>query len=729
MAEELKWPEGNVGRVLGRALPRVDGPDKVSGRAQYGHDKRFSGMVYAAFLTSPVPSATFELDPAVAFEVAGVVDAILVADGAVLYLGEPIAAVAAETPEAAAEAVARLGRAVKLTERPWAVDREQALDKGNKAGLGRQGNVGRERTRKRGDVLAARNTEFPRIAVSLEETYTVPVQHHACLEPHGMVVEYDGRDFARIHGSIQGTFALLDGPPEVLGLPAANIEGNVQHMGGGFGSKFGIGVEGRVACELAKRLKRSVHLFMDRETEFHASGNRSGNHATLRADVAADGRLITLTSDSDKLGGLSGGSYAWHPYMYAPEHSMVSQRSVHTNTDGNRAFRAPGHPQASFSIESLLDEAAYAVGQDLVEMRKRNLPVGDDVDAREVDDHATWHRHLERVATEIGWYEHPNRSAPGSASWLPDRPVAVGIGFGLSVWGGGGYPGNQVEVSLDRYGNVTAKVGTQDIGTGARTLVAMVVAEELGRDVDEIAAQIGSTQLGMGNVSGGSTTTACLVPAVKDAAAGLKRALLAKAADELGVEASTLELRVGGDVGRKDGGVALDWTRACQLLGAAGLTAHGVWQADLQASGVHGAQAAKVEVDLLTGRVQVLEMVCMQDCGLVVNRLTAQSQVQGAMVQALSYALFEERLIDSDLGARLNPNLEAYKLATMQSMPEMKVIFDDEDQRGVIGLGEPPAIPGAAAIANAVHNACGVRIRDLPLTPDKVLMGLEALRS
>lgn len=716
----LAWPAKDARRFLGRDVPRVDGPDKASGRAVYPHDKRFPGMVWATFVPCPLPAADVDFDEAPARAVPGVVDVVRVCGDATLYLGEPIAAVAAETPEAAAEGAAALLAAATLTERPWAVTRVQALDENNKAGLARDGNVGRERTRTSGETAQVFNVQTDQIAARLDATYTVPVQHHACLETHGMVVEYYGRDDAVIHGSIQGTFALLDGPSEFLGLDAAKIEGNVQHMGGGFGSKFGIGVEGRIACELAKRLKRPVHLFMDRECEFHASGNRSANHDEISAVANGEGRVTGLLSKSDKLGGLSGGSYAWHPYIYPVDNYDVSQRSVHTNTDGNRAFRAPGHPQASFAMESLLDELGYQLGIDPVSMRLANLPEG--------EQYGIWRRQLERVATEIGWFEHDFRERPGDARWSPNRPVAIGIGFGLSVWGGGGFRGNQVDVAVDRRGRVSASVGTQDIGTGARTLVAMIVAEELDRELDEVTAHIGSTRLGMGNVSGGSVTSACLAPAVQDAAVKLRLAILERCAEELGVQADTLRMGTGGRVESSEGAILYSWTDACGLFGAAGYSARGTWQSELQASGAHGAQAAKVEVDLLTGRVRVLEMICMQDCGLVLNRLTAQSQVQGAMVQALSYALFEERLIDADLGARLNPNFEAYKLAGSRNIPAMRVIFDEEDERGVIGLGEPPAIPGAAAIANAVHNACGVRVRDLPLTPDKVLMALEELR-
>lgn len=715
---DVAWKERAANRVLGTEIKRVDGPAKATGTARYGHDARPANLVFARFVACPLPSAEVTVDLSAALAVPGVVDAIRVSGDKTLFLGEPVAAVAAETPEAAREGAAALLAALELVELPACVDSTQALAP-DAPSVSRRGNATRERTRTDGDPDAAIEATLADGGALLEARYTVPVQHHACLETHGMTVEYSGGETAIIHGSIQGTFALLDGPPETLGLDAADVEGNVQHMGGGFGSKFGVGVEGRVACELAKRLKRSVHLFMDRETEFHAAGNRSGNEVTVRAAAAKDGRITALVSDSNKLGGLSGGSYPGLPYIYEIAATRGTTRSVHTNTDGNRAMRAPGHPQASFGMEALVDELAYATGTDLVEMRKRNLPEGDWGDV--------WRRQLERVAKEIGWFEHAHRSAPGSAAVTLERESAVGIGFGLSVWGGGGYKSNEVELSLDRKGKLVSAVGTQDLGTGSRTLVAAVVAEEFGLDVEDVAARIGSTKLGQGNTSGGSTTTACLAPALKDAAVKMRAALIELAAKALGTDAAALDFFPGGSVATADGSMSLSWSELAGQLGAAGLTTHGSWRKELQDSGVHGAQAAKVAVDLVTGRVRVLEMICCQDAGLILNALAAKSQVQGAMVQSLSYALLEERLIDPDLGLRLNPNFEAYKLAGTRQIPRMKVFFDD-DPRGVIGIGEPPAIPGAAAIANAVQNACGVRVRDLPLTPDKVLMGLEELR-
>ena len=720
------WPTATAagtglreGRVIGRDIKRVDGPAKATGRAGYGHDQRPANMVYAQFLCSTTPNAEFTLDLAPALAVAGVVDAMAVAEGKTVHLGQPIAAVAAVSPQAAAEGVRALSEhGLELTVLPHVISIEQAMAEGAPA-VRRSGNVGRVRSSDEGDIEAGKQEAIDAGGVVLTRTYEVPVQHHACLETHGMVVDYSGGEEATIWASVQGTFAMHDGPPEYLELDPKAVHGRVEHMGGGFGSKFGVGVEGRVACQLSKRLGRPVHLFMDRETEFHAAGNRSGNRVTVTGAMAPDGRITSMESDSLRLGGLSGGSYAGLPYVYTVANTLSAMRSIHTHTDGNRAMRAPGHPQASFGMEGILDELAYANGVDPLTARLANLP--------EDEWNGVWRRQLERVAREIGWYEHEHRTAPGPHKVDGANEVAIGIGFGVSVWGGGGSRGNEVELRVDRDGRVSVAVGTQDLGTGARTLVSAITAEEFGLGTDHVSESIGSTRLGRGNMSGGSVTTASLAPAVKDAAYKMSAVLLAKAAEATGVDVAELAFTDGGRV--TGGGVDIAWTDLCSRLAATGETTHGSWVRDLQASGVHGAQAAKVAVDLLTGHVEVLEMVCMQDIGFVLNHLAAKSQVQGAMVQSLSYALFEERLIDADLGLALNPNFESYKLANSTTIPPMKVIFDPEDERGVVGIGEPPAIPGAAAIAGAVHNACGLRLGSLPLTPDKVLMGLEELRA
>lgn len=711
-ADGPSWGERAKLRLLNHDLRRVDGPEKVTGRAQFPHDVRLPGMVWARLLLSPYPLAKFELNLTAARAVPGVVDArALREDGQSNFLGQAVAVVSAQTPEAAEDGLRAL--AARWVPGPFAVTREQALaDDAPK--VNRDGNVGRERTQGNKEEVEAALAACHRV---VSARYTLPVQHHASLETHGVVVDYRGGDSATIHASTQGTFTIAGEAAEILGLAAGKVQVEVPYMGGGFGAKFGLDVPGTIACRVAKDLARPVHLFLTRRDEFLLAGNRSGCVQQIKLGADESGKLLAISAEVDRLGGRGDGSFAALPYVYSVAKRHLRLRSVFTHTDASRAFRAPGHPQASFGMESSLDELAYALGQDPLELRLANLPERGGAD---------WRRQLERCAREIGWYEHENRTSPGKGP----GPLLVGIGFGVAVWGGGGGKECEVEVRIGRDGSLTALSGTQDLGTGTRTYLAAIVAEEFFRPLEAVATQIGSTRLGRANASGGSTTAASLAPAVKSASHNAKREFLGLLAASAGLDPSALELGAEGVVGRAADGTERRWSwlEACAQLGPNGLSAKGEWVADLAGNGVHGAQAAKVQVDVRTGELRVLHMVGVQDCGLPLNRKAVQSQIQGGMIQALSYALFEQRVIDPDLGLALNANLEDYKLAGTLEMPAFASLIDDGDVRQqVIGMAEPAVIPGHAAIANAVHNACGVRVRELPLTPDKILAGWAAL--
>ena len=687
-------------RVIGTHIPRVDGPDKLTGRAEYTSDVRLPDMVYAKVLLCPFGRAKVEIDVTRAKASKGCVHArqLLTQTN---YLGEPVAVVAAETPELAEDALRAL--VVRYEPLPWALDRGQALADGAPA-VRRGGNLGGERDS--GDAGAVASA-LEGCAAVIEAEYSVPVQHHVCLETHGTVADYRGGEEAVVYCSTQGTHTITGDAADTLGLKRHEVRGIVQHMGGGFGSKFGLERAGTLACEIARMVERPCHLMWDREAEFLTSGNRTGAWQRVKLGADADGKLVALDAEIERYGGVGRGSHAGLPYLYAVPETHVRSASVHTHLDTNVAMRAPGHPQASFAMESAVDELAVALGMDPWEFRKRNAPS---------EAHL---RQLERVAAEIGWHEHANRATPGGADGLE----AVGIGFALSSWGTGGRPACQVTVRVEPDGGVTAEVGSQDLGTGTRTYLAAIVAEELGREVSEVQARLGDSRLGAANASGGSTTTPCLAPAIQDAARKMRNHMAEVAARVQGCDVS--EVALGPDGARGPGGT-LSWTELCAALPPEGAAVRGEWVPDLATTGVACTQAARVRVDLLTGRVKVEKMVCVQECGRPLNRMAIESQVRGGMIGALSYALLEERRVDPVLGIALTADLEAYKIAGSLEIPELVAIVDDDDQRdGVAGIGEPPAIPGAGAIANAIHNACGVRLRHLPLTPDKVLVAIE----
>lgn len=709
--QESSWTPRKDMTVLNRDIPRIDGPDKVTGRARYSHDMRLPNMVYARLVLAKTPRATVdEIDVTAARAIEGVVHVGIqkAAGDDLAYLGDDsvVAYVAAETPEAAQDGA----RAVRFLLSPKApvVTREQALDP-EAPSITRRGNVRAGRGPRGADEAEA---ALEKSAHSIRATYTLPIQHHVCLETHGCVVDFDAEaGEATVYASTQmvsGNAGMFAG---LLGLDASKVRIVCQHMGGGFGSKFGPDLQGSLACTIAKATGRPVHLMLDRPQEFQMAGNRSGTHAEVALGCDAEGTLTAAAGSIDKLGGVGGGSFPGFPYIYeCPTAAQV--RSVHTALDSNRAMRAPGHPQASFVMESAIDELAYAVGIGPVEMRMRNAP--DDV----------WKRHLRVVVKEIGWAEHPHKTAPGAPGtdgWTE------GIGFGLATWRAGGRGGGRCDITIERDGSVISSCGVQDLGTGARTYVAAIPAEELGLTVADVTARIGDSALPPGVGSGGSVTTGSIAPVIKQAAHNA-RVAFEKRLSEITEVAPGGYVWEGGSIRTQDGSFDVPFADACALLGNKAITASaGFDESDhLAASGrLHGAQAARVRVDTVTGRVVVVDMVAIQDTGLPLNRLAIRSQINGGMIQALSYGLLEERVIDPELGLLLTDNLESYKIAGCREIGAIRSIIDDEDERwNATGMAEATSIPGHGAIANAIFNACGARLRSVPFTPDRVLDAL-----
>ena len=698
-------------KVINTAMRRIDGPQKVTGRAVYSHDMRLPNMVYARLVLLKIPRAVVEkIDVSRALEVEGCVLAQpYVEPGAeVLYSGDDsvVAFVAAETEEAAVEAA----RAVRLTVKPGpvTVTREQSLAP-DAPDITSDGNTGR--LRESGDeedaVLGLSESD-----VILEEEFTLPTQHHVCLETHGCVLDFDG-DHATVYLSTQAVTSNQGQFARLLDLPSDKVRIVTENMGGGFGSKFGAGVEGAVACTIAKELMRPVHLMIDRPQEFQMGGNRSGTHAQVKAGAMTDGTLRVIQAEVDRLGGVGNGSFPGLPYIYDAVASHVKDRTVHTASDSNRAMRAPGHPQASFIMESVMDELAYGLAMDPLDFRKRNL--SDEV----------WHRHLDVVAAEIGWAAHPNKTAPGTAN---ADGIAEGIGFGIATWGAGGRPGAECEVRLNPDGSVTSSCAVQDLGTGARTYVAAIPAEEFGLPLAAVTARIGDSSLPPGVGSGGSVTTGSVAPAVKAAAHGACEAMEKRLSEAIPGDVDGFEWADGRV--RSTGGVDFDvsFREACAMLGTQPVAVTAGHDRSLQARGrLHGAQAVRVQVDTWTGAVKVLKMVAIQDQGLPLNRMALESQIKGGMIQALSYGLLEERVFDTEHGWLLTDNMESYRVAGTKEIPELVAIIDDEDDRAVTGMAEAPVIPGHSALANAIFNACGARLRSVPFTPDRVLAALGRL--
>src|SRR6185369_3703745 len=524
----------------------------------------------------------------------------------VRFAGGPVAAVAATTPEIAGDAL----RAIKVTYEvlPHVVHADRAIRPDAPKVVAEENNL--QEKGKNGDPQKAEAALATADAI-VEAEYISPRIHPACLETHGMVVDYRGGDSATIYASTQGTFTIPGDAAKELGLEESKVVSSVEHMGGGFGSKFGIGTEGMLACRLSKQTKSPVKLMLTRYDEFVMAGNRSGSWQKLKAGVKNDGTIVALTARQYRLGGVGQGSQAGQPYIYRMGDAYREVYALHTNEDSAIAMRAPGHPQASFAVESLVDELAYKIKMDPVAFRKKNLR--DEI----------YHRQLDRGAKEIGWSRR-NPIAGGNPG-----PVKRGIGCAVGTWGGGGNDQCKVDVTISRDGSVLVAVGSQDLGTGTRTFTRAIVAEEFGLGIGDVKEQIGSSKLGAANPSGGSTTAASLSPSVKDAAIKARLMLAERVAPLLGNPKPEEVVFANGKVSAN--GQSLAWKQACAALPAAGLTSHGVWRADLQSSRIHGVCFAEVEVDVETGHIKPIKMVHVQDGGLPLNRLAFESQINGGM--------------------------------------------------------------------------------------------------
>jgi xanthine dehydrogenase YagR molybdenum-binding subunit len=684
----MSWPKET--RHLGKKVPRVDGPAKVTGAARYASDVQLPGLLHGAILGSRWAAARIEsinLEPA--RRAPGIRAAILVRDlpRQVRFYGEELAAVAGTSKQAVLDALRLIE--VVATPLPHVVHEAEAARPTAPRVFAEGANLSEPQLRERGDVDAA----FAGADVVVEGEFSTPVEIHHPLETHGNTVAAEGDELV-VWASTQGVFSVRDGLADNLGLPQSKVRVICDYMGGGFGAKFGAGVEGAVAARLAREAGAPVRLMLTRHQQSLSVGNRPSSFQKIRLGARRDGMLAAFELESFGTAGFAaggatagggGGAGFPAPYIYTVPAFRVKQSGVAVNAGSARAFRAPGHPQASFGMESILDELAWKLDLDPVELRIKNDPF--ELRRRE------WALGAER----FGWKQRYRR--PGSSPGAIKR----GVGCAGATWGGGGR-GTQAEVQVNRDGTVEVRCGTQDLGTGTRTLIAMIAAEVFGLEPGQIDARLGDTRFPPSGGSGGSTTAASVSPAIFDACE--------KALAELQSVAGVPDAR------------GPHWRAACARLGAGGLLVHGRWREGLSSSGAGGVQFAEVEVDTGTGFVKITKFLCVQDCGLVVNRLTCESQINGGIIMGIAYALYGERILDRQTGVVLNPNFETYKLPGAADIPPIELVLLDMPERGVIGVGEPVTIPTASAIANAVSHALGVRMTRLPLTPDKILTAL-----
>jgi xanthine dehydrogenase YagR molybdenum-binding subunit len=708
------WPPASEFQLLGKSIKRLDGPDKAQGKAKYTYDIVRPGMLYGEILGSPHPRARVRsVDLSAAKALSGVKAAIVIKDPAdaatanINYQGEEVAAVAATTEQIARDAVRLIKVDYELLAHLATV--EQSMSPNAPQAFPR-GNVTQPQLTQEGDVEAALKTA----AHVVEGTYSTEVQTHTSLETHGGIAEWDG-DKLTMYISTQGINASRDGIADALKVPRPNARVVTQYMGGGFGSKLGADVQVVIAAKLAKDANAPVKIMLDRKHEHLITGNRPSAYAKVKAGVSAEGKFIAWDADTWGTGGAGAGAGFSIPYaVYDWPSRRQSHRDVYINAGPQRAFRAPGHPQACFITEVVIDELAGRLRIDPLELRLRNV--------KAEAPNAQWKKYFPMGAAKIDWSRRHPAGDPAAG------PIKRGLGCAANIWPGAGNRATRALCEIHPDGSVVNKIATQDIGTGTRTLVAMITAETMGLPLNAVTEAIGDTDYPFAPGSGGSATVGSIAPTVRVSAENAVKMLFEKVAPQLGVAADQLEAK-NGRIQVKGtppkGMTGMPWKDACRLLGTTPIQAPGEWTPGLSGLGTSGVQFADVSVDIETGVTRVNKIVSVQDCGLIVDKLTAESQMYGGIIMGLGFALFENRILDRNTAKMVNPNMEWYLVPGISDVPVIDITLMDQPERGVIGLGEPPVISTAAAIANAVSNATGARIRKLPITPDTVLAALQ----
>jgi CO/xanthine dehydrogenase Mo-binding subunit len=706
--EPNPWQLGDKLSIVGTPVPRVDGPAKATGTARYTYDVALPGMLYGAILRAPYPHAIVKsVDLSKARNLSGVRTAISVGDRKVRFAGQEVAAVAAVSPQIAGDAIRLIN--VDYEPLPFVVDMEAALDPSAPKVFESGSNVSGAKVKQRGDLKRG----FEEAETTHEAVYTAPVQTHVSLETHGAVASWHG-DELTVWCSTQGIFGVRDDLAVLFNLPSDNVRVITEHLGGGFGSKFGAGQEVVIAARLAREAKAPVKLMLSRTEEHLATGNRPSSWQKVRLGAQRNGSLTAIELIQHGSGGVGGGAGSSAPYhaIYRCANVRSEERNVFINAGPSSAMRAPGWPQGLFALELALDELSRKLGIDRLEFRRRNNP------------NPVRKAEFEIGARSFGWDEKARAKKSG--------PIRRGVGVAAAQWPVLGIPGPEAQTIAYRDGHVEVRIGAQDIGTGTRTVLAMVAAEELGLPLSQVTIRIGDTRFPYSVASGGSMTSPSDTPAVRQAAAHLKAKLLRIAAPMLAAEASDLEARDGKIRVRFDPSRAVAFADVCRRIPGDSISAQGerIHNYAGYRDGQAGCQFAEVEVDTETGIVRVIKVVAVHDAGRIVDPLTARSQINGGVLMGVGYALFEDRRLDPETGLMVNPTMDDYKLVGALDTPEIDVIFVDVangvTNTGVIGLGEAAHVASTAVIACAVCDALGTPVRALPITPDKVLKALRA---
>lgn len=740
--EPLPLPPNAELAVIGKSIPRQNGRAKVTGAIRYTADISLPGMLHGRILRSPHAHAQVQsIDMSAAANYPGVQAVLLVARpddpaaSVLRYVGQPVLAVAAKSSAVSDEVL----RHVKVDYKPLPFVTDLDLARHAEApivfeaasaptgdrsgypaplGLPLNGNI-------RGPTISHRGEPdqgFAHADIVLDAEYSTKVQTHCCMESHGVVADWRSEGLT-VYMSTQFTGGIRQELAAAFGLPMSRVRVVVDGMGGGFGSKTTLGNYAHFAVALSREAQAPVRLCLDRDEEQLDSGNRPAVWQRIRLGARRDGTLLALAVESYGTAGIALGAGVGNfaEGLYSCANFQSAQNDVFTNAGPGCAMRGPGNTPGAFGLEQTIDELAERLNIDPLVLRDRIDP-------------SPVRREERRIgAQRIGW---ERRHAPGSDA----GPVKRGLGMAQSFWSANVQVNASCEVRILRDGSVEILSSVQDIGTGIGTVLAQTVAEVLGLEPGQVTVRIGDTDFPAGPPSHGSRTTASITPPARTAAWRVLTMLFRETAPRLDAAPDDLAARDGRIFVRDDPSRSVAFADAAALMRTDQISAtesraddydgflKRMGDAALAKQALGGVQFAEVSVDTETGVVRVERVVAVHDCGRPMNPRQIESQIHGGILMGLSYALYEERILDPHTGRMLNANLEQYKFAGPVETPNVEVVtlenYQGRSATDAYGIAEPANISTAPAIANAIYNAIGVRLRSLPMTPAAILTAL-----
>ncbi|MDP1889381.1 MAG: xanthine dehydrogenase family protein molybdopterin-binding subunit [Gemmatimonadaceae bacterium] len=727
--EPAPWTADTPLSIVGTSPLRVDAFEKVTGRARYTADIVRPGMLHAVIVRAPrAKGALTAIDLDTARAMPGVRAVMGTGDAPaatrlfkreVSYAGQPLAAVCAESLDAAERAARAVAASLVIEPEPHAVTVDDAIAP-DAPRVRSKGNTTEPDIVQRGDVTRG----LADAEVTITREYRTQVALHSALETHGAVCEWNG-DQLTVWESTQGIFRVRSDVAKALDVPQAKVRVIKDYMGGGFGAKNGAGAHTYTAALFARTLGAPVRCVNDRRAEQTDSGNRPATVQKVTIAARQDGTLTALVLDALiplGISGWEGGPAQIFHEMYACPNVHTTETCVYINASGMQAFRGPGYVEGAFALEGAMNALARALQMDPVALRLKNLATRDERANREFSGNRLDECYAEGMK-RFGWSSTIN-PPPSTIT-----RVRRGRGVAAQTWPTGGGPPSYAHVRINSDGSVDVLAGTQDLGTGSRTILAQIAAEALGARLETVRAVIGDTErLPYTGNSWGSMTTPSVGPAVRMAAEDAKLQLLEAAAQLLDLPLERLTTRNSQVL--PDSAAPLPFSEICRKLGNIQIVGRGSRGPNPELAVVTvGAQFVEVEVDAETGVVRVVRVVAVHDAGRIINPALAESQLHGGIIQGIGYAHFEERHIDRARGVTLNANLHDYMVPTMADIPAIDASFLDgadpaANHVGARGIAEPPIIPTAPAIAAAVADALGVELCALPLTPWRVLGAL-----